>query len=857
MGHTIQFESHKNELAFITQMEYDSEIIEYWDQPSPIKISYKNKAGKQHARFYTPDFLVIKNNSAGWVECKTQKELEELSFSSGLYFFDGEKWRFPPGEEVAERNGLFFQVYSSSQTNWTYLRNLKFLEDYFTDDLAIQEEAKNRIMSIVSAKPGILLSELLLLCQKFNFPADFIYFLIATRTLHVDLVNNLLSQISSITVFASSFDLRSDHSANLFQSMIDSSVVWEAGDQLIWDGKKYEVVNHGETETWLKEDSGKILSLENKSFISLYQEDHIHIINPSDEYENTENGSIAEILFAASPAALFEANRRSNILKHYAQTKQLLAGSSLRTIRRWQNEFKRAEIIYGNGFVGLIDKKKNRGNRSAKLPAETANISNEFIEEVYENPKQSSVYSVWTKLKTECEKRGVTPPSHNTFYLSVKARPKHEQELKRRGRVAAYKYEEFYFELSDSTPRHGERPFEIVHIDHTELEIELICSQTGKNLGRPWLTLAIDAYSRRCVGFFLSFDKPSYRSCMMVMRDMIQRYNRFPQTIVVDGGLDFNSAYFEALVAFYNCTLKVRPGKKPRFGTLIERLFLTTNLQFVYNLTGNSQLAAENIRYLVKEVNPKNLAIWTIEFLYQRLGEYFFQVYDQLEHSTLGVSPRQMFLNGITKFGERKHKHIIYDESFRLMSLPTTKTGKSKVYPNAGVIINYIRYWTPHFRNSNIENKKIPVRFDPYDIGIAYAYLNGRWERCLSEYFDVFNNRTEKEILMATAEIRKRRKGQGRFNFNAKLLAQFLLSIDTTEDTLIALQRQKDFEMKRILNQADPSSIYQLSSAEQNTIKLFSGNSDQIITENEVPEELMYIDDLPIDTSKLRIFGDY
>ena len=59
---------------------------------------------------------------------------------------------------------------------------------------------------------------------------------------------------------------------------------------------------------------------------------------------------------------------------------------------------------------------------------------------------------------------------------------------------------------------------EICHIDHTQLDIELVCSRTGRTLGRPWATLLIDATSRRILAIYLTFDEPSYRSCMMVLR---------------------------------------------------------------------------------------------------------------------------------------------------------------------------------------------------------------------------------------------------------------------------------------------------------------------------------------------------
>jgi len=40
-----------------------------------------------------------------------------------------------------------------------------------------------------------------------------------------------------------------------------------------------------------------------------------------------------------------------------------------------------------------------------------------------------------------------------------------------------------------------------------------VCSRTGQNLGRPWYTLMTDAFSRRLLAIFLTFDPPSYRSC--------------------------------------------------------------------------------------------------------------------------------------------------------------------------------------------------------------------------------------------------------------------------------------------------------------------------------------------------------
>lgn len=277
MGRTIQFESHRNELAFILSLEFDPEIIEYWDQPPTLKLRYLTESNKPHAVYYTPDFFVIKATGAGWVECKTESDLLKLSRNQNRYYFDEERWRCPPGEALAVQNGFFFQVYSSDETNWIYLRNITFLEDYVSNDAFPDLELSERIRSLVSLKSGISLSELLPMCQRLKIPADFIYRLIALQILYVDLESVLLTQPSNVYIFISHDDAQIYRSNSVFQSFASSSLSWDSGDSLIWDGKKYEVINRGETSTWLKNGSGSVISIDHEVLISLYEREQINL----------------------------------------------------------------------------------------------------------------------------------------------------------------------------------------------------------------------------------------------------------------------------------------------------------------------------------------------------------------------------------------------------------------------------------------------------------------------------------------------------------------------------------------------------------------------------------------------------
>ena len=79
MGVTIQFESHRVELPAILELEHNDDVLEYYDQPPSIKLDYSSADGKRLGVLHTPDFFVVREDSAGWEECKTEEELIRLA----------------------------------------------------------------------------------------------------------------------------------------------------------------------------------------------------------------------------------------------------------------------------------------------------------------------------------------------------------------------------------------------------------------------------------------------------------------------------------------------------------------------------------------------------------------------------------------------------------------------------------------------------------------------------------------------------------------------------------------------------------------------------------------------------------
>jgi hypothetical protein len=304
---------------------------------------------------------------------------------------------------------------------------------------------------------------------------------------------------------------------------------------------------------------------------------------------------------------------------------------------------------------------------------------------------------------------------------------------------------------------------------------------------------------------------------MMALRECVQRHGRFPQIIVVDGGREFESVYFETLLARYECSKKTRPAAKPRFGSVCERLFGTTNTRFIYNLLGNTQIT-RNVRQVTKSVSPQEQACWTLGQFYTRLCEWAYEVYDTIEHPALGQTPQEAFAMGMMQGGQRLQRLVPYDETFRMLTLPTTQKGTAKVMPHLGVKINTLCYWSDAFLNSEVGKSQVPVRYDPFDAGVAYAFIKGHWIHCLSEHYAIFAGRSEREIQLATTELRKRHQLHGQqFTITARKLADFLTSLEAEE--LLLEQRLRDIEAREILTSKEPISAKMTQLSEDGSIR--------------------------------------
>jgi putative transposase len=803
MGFVIECEAKITEYAAAVTWDFDEETLEFYGQPGFLHLTAQLPNGRRSSWEYTPDFFRITRSGFEFVECKTEKELSELVQKRPHAYSIDERgdWHYAPAEEhVASEYGATFRVRPTRENNPVLIENLEYLRDYIIKPAQVDPVQQERLRDYLVAKRWATVSDIL---SDNPDIADTLNADVIEGRIYFDLTAQRITDREHTPVFrdascASAYSVFAASKTNAPRENVILSLL--PGTGFAWDGKHWEVVNRGDTEIACRcldpdvVSDSSVINLKHGEFDALARKGLIVPIEPAKDDGIQENA--LDMLQQASEAQLKVAYTRYSAL-FSPDVPPSGRRYSRRARQYWLESYRHAELTTGYGFLGLVPNWQHRqGNHERKIHPDVLSIIANLFPTDWVEPWQKTNSLFFGKVIVLCEQKGLRAPSRNTVASEIRRLKTPSSVMERYGARVAYEMEpiptipEGY--LTYTTPRHGTHPFHIGHIDHTPLPLRLR-SKDGKAIRQSaWLSLLLDAYSRKVLAFYVTFDTPSYRSNMMLIRDCVKRHGRVPQFIIVDKGKDFQSSYFDQLLAALERHKLDRRTSQPRDGSVIEVFFNTSQNDFIYNLRGNTQ-ADREYRKKTKSVDPNELSVWTLDELIDHLGQYFERVYHRNHHSTIGCSPDEMYAQGLVLSGTRSHARIPYSKAFILMSLPSTSKGKAKVTIR-GVKINYLYYSCAALRSHAAVGQVIPVRYDPYNMGIAYTYINHRWHECRSEYYLTFKDLSEKELQIASEYLRAKFRMAGyHYPLNAKRLANFLVT--TEADEVLGLQRLRQREL--------------------------------------------------------------
>lgn len=338
-------------------MERDDDVLEFYDQSSRIPLSYRAKSGRKTTQWHTPDFFVLRRQSAGWEEWKPAQSLEQLSDSMpARYQQTGTgHWRCPPGEEHAEPLGLSYRLRSSAEFHPLEIQNLKFLQDFWAHEVPHPEQ-EALALAHIQAHPGIPLTELLGAYP--DLPVDVVWLLLSTRRLFTDLSTTLLMRHDRVALYAEESQVEAPRSASSL-----SPPVSPPATPLAWDGRLWMIERLAEV-VQLRPEVGEPLTLPRAEFEYLQQEGSLWVVDSASPSPITPE--VRQILEHASPRVQQEANRRLTQMLVYARGEPIAAPR--RSVQRWWRAYRSAEAEYGCGYLGLLDRVAARGNRTPRIP---------------------------------------------------------------------------------------------------------------------------------------------------------------------------------------------------------------------------------------------------------------------------------------------------------------------------------------------------------------------------------------------------------------------------------------------------------------------------------------------------------
>lgn len=800
MGCVIKGEARCTELAALFQWDHDRDTYEFYDQPPRIKKIRVDANGRERSSSYTPDFFVLSKDFIGWVECKDERWLRaQEEDGSDEYVCDKQGvWHCPAAERYADSVGLGFRVRSSAESAPTLIQNISDLSDYYRTDCPEVERTQLAMARTLLGNDGWCWLRDLLQNSE-GLTADAIFKMIADEQLHVDLhAFPIMNESHRVRIFKSKTLLES---SNLWLPSISApaigglpQVALKSGTAVLWDGHACEILNVGDKAVYLRTADKPVLEIPRPSFALMVKEG---VVIGAQEYTDPRAEKAARLLRTATASDFACALRRYYCIHPELCPEGEESASTDRARRKWRAMARAGIEEFGNEFVALLPSISRRGNRKNRWDARTQELIDQVIAEEVLSSTRSGYFIAWSLLKSRCEKEGLLVPCRRTFANEIRRKKTPEDVKKaREGEKAGYGLEIPHLSLTRETPKHGCRLFDIAHIDHTQLDLQFVDESYGRSMKKAWLTVLIDAFTRVILAWVILFDPPSYRSCMLVVRDCVQRHQRFPKTIVADQGSDFKSKYFDMLIAYLGSHKRMRPASKPHFGSIIERFFGLNNTEFVHALRGNNQ-ALQSPRSMSASHNPVELAVWNLRAFREAFEGFLKNCYHAVEHPALGVSPDRAMEISMLQSGARAHTLITYGREFVIATMPSTEKGVAKIRPNSSFKANRIEYFSPsvaiHVGTS------LEVKYDPFDVSRAYVMGPSGWIEGISNYAGTLAGRSEKEMETISTEINELNGRTGlRDSERASLLGNYIESIRGREGSLaIEVQAARDREQQR------------------------------------------------------------
>lgn len=400
------------------------------------------------------------------------------------------------------------------------------------------------------------------------------------------------------------------------------------------------------------------------------------------------------------------------------------------TLYRWL-----ADYVRTGNVSALVPAKRGRKSGTRLLAPAIEAILDTVIEEFYLHKQRPTPEEVIEDVQARCRLAKISPPHSNTVRNRIRRVPE-LVKLKRRGRREEARNRFTAIQGSIEAPH----PFSVVMIDHTPVDIIVVDEVHRQPIGKPYITLAIDVFSRMVAGLYLSFDPPNSAAVSLCLANAMcpkREYlatlgvpGNWPvwgkiATVHVDNAKEFRSVALERGAQQHGIDLQWRPPETPHYGGHIERLMGTT-MREVHKWPGTTFSNPQKRKGYDSEAE----SALTLHELEIEIVDFIVNKYHLRPHKGIDVPPIKKWERGITGTDEEPGVGLmpIPGDRMRLqidfMPLDMRTVQRygiqwDKIFYYDPVLDSYINACLP---DDEDKKRKFLVRRDPRDISKIYFY---------------------------------------------------------------------------------------------------------------------------------------
>jgi putative transposase len=401
--------------------------------------------------------------------------------------------------------------------------------------------------------------------------------------------------------------------------------------------------------------------------------------------------------------------------------------------------------------------------------------------------RQMSPLQVAVRIKVRAQEMGIENyPSHMTVYRLLNPLIKKAQKS---SRAIGWKGSRLTLKTREGSEIAVEWSNQVWQVDHTLADV-LVIDQTGTLLGRPWLTIVVDTYSRCIMGMHLGFDPPSAQLVCLALRHGIlpkqypvtyklqQDWGTYglPQYLYTDGGKDFRSQHIEQVATELGIVLHLR--RKPSDGGIVERPFGTFNREFFSTIPGYTSSDVPT-----RSPKAESDACLTLLQLEKLLVRYIVDHYNQKIDARMGNQSRI----GRWEAGRSAQLALLGE---RELDMCLMRRDRRTVYRNGYIQLANLTYQGEHL--AGYAGESVIIRYDPRDITTVWVYQ-------LQDSKEVFLTRAHAQSLetetLSYAEaqsLSRRLREAGKAISNRSILEE----VRDRDATIETVQRQKKQKAK-------------------------------------------------------------